>query len=73
MKKSILIIQKSLMTLTSLFVWVMIVRLPIHILLNDVNYSVPSIISFSIVSLFIGFLIYASASLLLEVLKSKEL
>jgi hypothetical protein len=73
MKKSILIIQKSLMTLTSLFVWVMIVRLLIHILLNDVNYSVPSIISFSIVSLFIGFLIYASASLLLEVLKSKEL
>ena len=73
MKKSILIIQKSLMTLTSLFVWVMIVRLLIHILLNDVNYSVPSIVSFSIVSLFIGFLIYASASLLLEVLKSKEL
>jgi hypothetical protein len=73
MKKSILIIQKSLMTLTSLFVWVMIVRLLIHILLNDVNYSVPSIISFSIVSLFVGFLIYASASLLLEVLKSKEL
>lgn len=73
MKKSILIIQKSLMTLTSLFVWAMIVRLLIHILMNDITLSVTSVVSFTIISLFVGFLIYASASLLLEVLKSKEL
>lgn len=73
MKKSILIIQKSLMTLTSLFVWAMIVRLLIHILTNDITLSVTSVVSFTIISLFVGFLIYASASLLLEVLKSKEL
>ena len=73
MKRVSLFIQKSLMTLTSLFVWAMIVRLLIHILLNDVSYSVPSVISFSIVSLFIGFLIYVSASLLIDILKSKEL
>jgi len=73
MKRVSLFIQKSLITLTSLFVWTMAIRLLIHILMNDVTLTVSSVISYSIVCLFIGFVMVVSGSLLIEILKSKEL
>lgn len=73
MKRVSLFIQKSLITLTSLFVWTMVIRLLIHILMNDVTLSLTSVISYSIVCLFIGFLMVVSGNLLIDVLKSKEL
>ena len=73
MKKSVLIIQKSLITLTTLFVYSMIARLVVHIAMTDLTMTASGVAGFTLFVGFILLLTFLSASLLVDVLKSKTL